>query len=141
MIDEFRPLSPKELEIMHILWETGGSTVQEVRNLLRGKPAYTTVQTILNIMDRKGSATRILIGRAYVYRATISRDAFLGWALKDFVQRTFQGSFSMMMKIMIENKLLTLEQEKAARAAASAGKGKQSACISSRQRALCVARR
>ena len=131
MIDEFRPLSPKELEIMHILWETGGSTVQEVRNLLFGEPAYTTVQTILNIMNRKGSATRILIGRAFVYRATISRDAFLGWALKDFVQRTFQGSFSGMMKVMIENKLMTPGHEKCALAAASLAKGKQSACTRS----------
>jgi predicted transcriptional regulator len=139
MIDEFRQLSPKELEIMHVLWETGGSTVQEVRNFLPGEPAYTTVQTILNIMNRKGSATRVLVGRAFVYRATMPRDEFLGWALKDFVQRAFQGSFSGMMKVMIDNNLVTPGHEKVALTASSATE-KQSACTRSRLRVPGMAR-
>ena len=85
-------LPPMELAIMHVLWENGPSTVQEVQARLDGSPAYTTVQTILNTMEKKGRTKRKLDGKAYVYRAALSRDVALGSAVRDLIQRTFQGS-------------------------------------------------
>ena len=56
-------LTPLELEIMNVLWETGPANVQTVQQLLPNTRAYTTVQTMLNILHRKGRVTRELEGQ------------------------------------------------------------------------------
>ena len=62
-------LTPLELEIMNVLWETGPANVQTVQGRIEGRElAYTTVQTMLNILHRKGRVKRQLKDRAYVYR-------------------------------------------------------------------------
>jgi len=65
-----RPLTPLELEIMKVLWETGPATVQSVQEKLPGEPklAYTTVQTMLNVLHRKNKVKRTLKGRAMSMR-------------------------------------------------------------------------
>ncbi len=94
-------LPPMELAIMHVLWEKGPSTVQEVQAQLEGEPAYTTVQTILNVMTRKGRAARVLDGKAYVYRAALAREAAMGSAVRDLVERMFGGSVEgLLMNLM-----------------------------------------
>jgi BlaI family transcriptional regulator, penicillinase repressor len=85
-------LPPMELAIMQVLWQRGPSTVQEVQAALEGEPAYTTVQTILNIMAQKGRTKRALNGKAYVYRAALSRELAMGSAVQDLVERMFGGS-------------------------------------------------
>src|ERR1700723_2603143 len=55
-----KQLPPMELSMMHILWEHGPSQVQQIRDRLEGDPAYTTVQTVLNKMERKGRVKRSL---------------------------------------------------------------------------------
>ena len=57
-------LTPLELEIMHVLWNEGASNVQAVQQHLERELAYTTVQTMLNILHRKGKVKRILKDRA-----------------------------------------------------------------------------
>jgi len=55
-------LTPLELQIMKALWEIGPSTVQAVQEKLHGRRlAYTTVQTMLNILERKGKVKRKLL--------------------------------------------------------------------------------
>ncbi len=95
-------LPPMELAIMHVLWDNGPSTVQEVQAHLDDNPAYTTVQTILNKMEQKGRTKRELDGKAYIYRAALAKEKALGNAVRDLIQRTFQGS--------VEGLLLNLVQ-------------------------------
>jgi BlaI family transcriptional regulator, penicillinase repressor len=57
-------LTPLELEIMKVLWETGAANVQTVQQRLERELAYTTVQTMLNILHRKGKVKRALKDRA-----------------------------------------------------------------------------
>lgn len=85
-------LPPMELAIMHVLWDNGPSTVQEVQARLNGNHAYTTVQTILNKMEQKGRTKRKLDGKAYIYRAALAKEKALGDAARDLIQRIFQGS-------------------------------------------------
>jgi len=68
-------LTPLELEIMKVLWETGPATVQAVQERLPGERplAYTTVQTMLNVLLRKGKVRRALKGKAYEYEPKLSR--------------------------------------------------------------------
>lgn len=82
---------------MNILWDNGPSNVQEVQAKLAGHSAYTTVQTTLNTMERKGRTKRVLAGRAYVYRAAISREIAMTHAVKDLLDRMFSGSVESLM--------------------------------------------
>ncbi len=95
-------LPPMELAIMNVLWDKGPSTVQEVRARLDGKPAYTTVQTILNIMVKKRRTHRTLQGKAYVYRPILSRELVMGSAIRDLVERMFGGSVEAMLMNLLK---------------------------------------
>ncbi len=85
-------LTPLELEIMQVLWHAGPSNVQSVQERLGGNLAYTTVQTMLNVLHRKGKVKRALNGRAFEYQAVLSKDKALSHAVGDLVNRMFGGS-------------------------------------------------
>src|SRR5215213_1960157 len=85
-------LTPLELEIMKVLWETGPANVQTVQQRLERELAYTTVQTMLNVLHRKGKAKRTLKDKAYFYRPAVSRSKVMGHAAGDRIDRMFGGS-------------------------------------------------
>ena len=101
------PLTPLELEIMHILWGRGPATVAEVQPHLKAELAYTTVMTMLGILLRKGKVKRTQQGRAYRYRAAVSRERALGSALEDLVKRVFGGSADALVMSLVETRGLT----------------------------------
>jgi BlaI family penicillinase repressor len=110
-------LPPMELAIMHVLWEKGPSTVQEVQARLKGKPAYTTVQTILNTMTKKGRTERTLNGKAYVYRPVLSLELAMGSAIRDLVKRMFGGSVEALLMNLVQTEKLDDETWKRLRLA------------------------
>lgn len=87
-------LTPLELQIMQVLWREGAGNVQHVQTHLPAgtELAYTTVQTMLNVLERKGRVRRTLKGRAFEYSAAVSEEKVLGQAVRDLVQRMFGGS-------------------------------------------------
>lgn len=101
------PLTPLELEIMKVLWETGPANVQTVQEKLGRPLAYTTVQTMLNVLHRKGHATRTLKQKAYFYRPSISRRDAAKQAVADVVDRLFSGSASNLVMSLVETKQLS----------------------------------
>ena len=103
-------LTPLELEIMHVLWETGPANVQTVQQKLKRDLAYTTVQTMLNILERKGKAKRTLKNRAYFYKPAVSRKQVVGKHVKDVVDRLFGGSAESLVMSLVETKHLTPEK-------------------------------
>ena len=66
--------------------------------------AYTTVQTMLNILQRKGKVKRMLRGRAYEYRAAISEDKVSSSALREVVDRMFGGSAEQLVMSLIKSR-------------------------------------
>ena len=86
------PLTKLELKIMQVIWRCGSSTVTAVQAELEPQLAYTTVQTMLNILERKGKVKRELQGRAYVYSARVTEDKALRQGLRDLIDRMFGGS-------------------------------------------------
>lgn len=102
-----RQLTRLELQIMKILWETGPATVQQVQSKLSGDPlAYTTVQTVLNILHRKGRVQRTLRGKAYHYRALLSREKAVSQSVGDLVDRLFGGSVEDLLMSLVKNRQL-----------------------------------
>jgi len=105
------PRSPKgsrltalELRIMQVIWNRGASTVGEVQAELHPPLAYTTVQTMLNILARKGKLSRRLDGRAYVYAARVSQARALGQGVRDLIDRMFGGSSEALVMSLLHNR-------------------------------------
>lgn len=100
-------LTPLELQIMNALWEKGPSTVQGVQESLPGERlAYNTVQTMLNILERKGRVKRKLIGKAFEYRPVLSREKAIRDALGDLVDRMFGGSAEALVMSLVKSRQL-----------------------------------
>lgn len=93
-----------ELQIMQAIWRRGTSSVSEVQEELHQELAYTTVQTMLNILERKGHLKRQLRGRAYVYSPRVSEDKALGHAVRDLVDRMFGGSSEELVMSLLKSR-------------------------------------
>jgi len=103
-------LTPLELEIMQVLWETGAANVQTVQQQLKRELAYTTVQTMLNILHRKGKVKRALKDRAYFYKPAVSRSQVVKQSVNDLVEHLFGGSVENLVMSLVETKHLTAEK-------------------------------
>ncbi len=103
-------LTPLELEIMKVLWDTGPANVLAVQQGLSGGPAYTTVQTMLNVLLRKGKVKRTLKGRAFIYRPALSRADAAKTAVRDLIDRMFAGSAESLVLGLLESKELSPEK-------------------------------
>jgi predicted transcriptional regulator len=101
--------TPLELQIMHILWDKDAATVSEVQERLASDLAYTTVQTMLNVLLRKKRVRRELAGRAFVYRPAVSQEKAMGTALDDLVARMFGGSGEALLMALIDTRKVTPE--------------------------------
>ena len=103
-------LTPLELEIMQVLWAVGPSPVSAVQDRLGSDLAYTTVQTMLNVLLRKKKVRRTQVGRAFTYEAAVTRDRATGAALKDLVSRMFGGSGEALLMALIDAEQITPEE-------------------------------
>lgn len=101
-------LTPLERRMMRVLWDQGPANVQKVLQGLSGEPqlAYTTVQTTLNVLHRKGKVKRKLVGRAYEYSASVSQEAADSTAIKDLLKKVFGGSVDDLLLCLVRSKQL-----------------------------------
>jgi BlaI family penicillinase repressor len=96
-------LTKLELRIMQVIWRCGRCTVSDVQGEMEPPLAYTTVQTMLNILERKGKLKRELQGRAYIYSATITEAKALGQGVRDLIDRMFGGSSEELVMSLLRN--------------------------------------
>jgi BlaI family transcriptional regulator, penicillinase repressor len=100
-------ITPLELEIMNVLWQLGSANVQTVQHELKRELAYTTVQTMLTVLHRKGKVKRALKQKAYVYKPALSKSKVTGHAVGDLIDRWFGGSAEGLVMNLIEARHLT----------------------------------
>jgi predicted transcriptional regulator len=106
------PLTRLELQIMQALWELKTGTVQQVQQHLLPNPklAYTTVQTMLSVLHRKGKVSRKLIGKAHEYSPSVSQRSATTAAVRDLVRRFFDGSAQQLVMELVQSKDLSPEK-------------------------------
>ena len=109
MGDEIR-FTQRELDVMTVLWERGPSTVAEVRKALDDQLAYTTVLTVLRILEEKGQVGHTTEGRAHRYRPLVERAAAGESALRRLTDRLFGGSRELLLTRLVEDEELTEEE-------------------------------
>jgi BlaI family penicillinase repressor len=106
-----RKLTRFEMEIMGALWEIGQASVREIQERLpkRGRPAYTTVQTIVRRLQEKGAVRQVkTIGNAFIFEPAITRKAAHRRVIDDLLEM-FGGSVRPLMAHLAEAGKLTLE--------------------------------
>ena len=102
-------LTDAELEIMHVVWELDNATVREVHERLnqRRTLAYTTVMTMMNILEEKGHLTRSKQGRAYRYEPVRPKSQVISGMVDDFVGKVFEGSARPLVLGLVEERKLS----------------------------------
>ena len=105
-------LTPLELQIMQVLWAHGPSNVQAVQEQLGSEPplAYTTVQTMLNVLHRKKKVRRRLRGRAYEYQAVVTHEAASRHAVRDMLDHMFGGSVDGLLMNLLKDRQVSPEK-------------------------------
>jgi BlaI family transcriptional regulator, penicillinase repressor len=104
-------LTDQELEIMKIVWERDSATVRDVYEALleRRKVAYTTVMTMMKILERKKFLKKSQADRAYLYRPTQPKGKVIGAMVREFVNRVFNGSAEPLLVHLVEEHNLSPE--------------------------------
>ena len=97
----------RELDVMGVLWERGPSTVADVRDHLTDRLAYTTVLTLLRILEEKGHVGHSEEGRAYRYHALVERADAQRSALAQLKRKLFSGSAELLMSQLVSDRALT----------------------------------
>ena len=94
---------------MKIVWERDTSTVRDVYEALleRRKVAYTTVMTMMKILEQKGYLKKKLADRAYVYRPAQPKHQVIGGMVREFVGRVFNGSAEPLLVHLVEDRKLS----------------------------------
>jgi predicted transcriptional regulator len=115
--DEVRksqPVTDRELEILKILWTKGQASVREVQEELNqgSEPvAYSTVQTLLNIMEeKKGLVRHVVEGRTFVYQPRKSSERTVRELTRRFVDRVFDGAIDRVMVALLDSRRPSSEE-------------------------------
>jgi BlaI family transcriptional regulator, penicillinase repressor len=95
--------------VMEAVWGSGEATVQKVRDRLRRDPppAYTTVLSVMQKLEKAGWLTHRAEGRTYVYRAVRSREEVGSSSLRSFLDRVFQGDALRLFQHLIDDQDLS----------------------------------
>jgi BlaI family transcriptional regulator, penicillinase repressor len=102
-------LTGQELEIMKVVWSLESATVRQVYETLLKKRhiAYTTVMTMMNILEQKGFLRKSQEDRAYVYSPAQPQKQVVGSLVRGFLNRVFNGSAEPLLLHLVEDRKLT----------------------------------
>jgi BlaI family transcriptional regulator, penicillinase repressor len=105
-------LTRQELQIMKIVWTLGTATVKDVCDAIsKNKPtAYTTILTLMGILEEKGALVHSRMGRAYVYRPLLSRRQATFNQVDDVLERFFDSNPEKMIEYVLENEHIASSQ-------------------------------
>ena len=99
--------TPRELDVMSILWRTGSGTVAEVKAELGEALAYTSVLSVLQTLEEKGYVRHEAEGRAYRYLPTVDPEQAGGSALRRIRDAIFEGSAAQLFAQLVSDRRLS----------------------------------
>lgn len=104
-----KTLTPTELEMMNVIWRIGPCTVAQVVEALRPQRelAYTSVSTIVRILEQKGFVTSTKAGRGHLYEAAVPKAAYQQRSLENLLSDVFDGEPSMLVQRLLDSKAVT----------------------------------
>ncbi|MFD0981975.1 MULTISPECIES: BlaI/MecI/CopY family transcriptional regulator [Tropicimonas] len=104
-------LTEVELEFMNVVWDIGGGTVRDIHVALNRETerAYTSVATILKILDRKGFLTSTKVDRSLVYRPAVPKAAYQKQTLQNLSNKLFDATPSALVARLVDDDTLSDE--------------------------------
>jgi len=107
-------LTRQELQIMKIIWKLGAASVKDVYSVISGEKdtAYTTILTIMGILETKGVLTHTKSGRAFIYRPLLSRQQATRNQVSDVLERFFDGNPQKLIENIRENDMQSWDTER-----------------------------
>ncbi len=102
--------TPRELDVMSILWRSRSGTVNEVREALGEDLAYTSVLSVLQTLEEKGYVRHESEGRAYRYHPTVAPEKAGRSALARIREAVYQGSAELMFAQLVSDRKLKREE-------------------------------
>ena len=106
-----KELTKAEEQVMLILWEKGKAFVKDIiEELPEPKPAYTTVSTIIRILEKKGVIAHEDYGNIYRYYPLFSKESYAESMMSGFVKNYFSNSFSHLVSFFAKNERLSAEE-------------------------------
>ena len=120
-------LTRQELKIMKVIWDRGSASVRDVRDSIsKRKPtAYTTILTLMGILESKGALVHTRSGRAYVYKPLLTRQQATQNHVKDMLNRFFDGNPDRLIENVLQNEVKAPEQMKAIEGLLESRRGNQ----------------
>jgi len=105
-------LTRQELQIMKVIWKLGAATVKDVCDIMSQTKAvaYTTILTLMGILEEKGALAHTRSGRAFLFRPLLSRRQATRNQVHDVITRFFDGSPERMMEDILGNEVLDPDQ-------------------------------
>src|SRR2546430_2217982 len=99
-------LTPQELEIMKLVWQRGAATVRDVYETLleRRKIAYTSVMTMMKILETKGYLKKRRQDRAFLYRPAHPQNQVISGMIREFIDRVFNGSAETLLVPLVKSR-------------------------------------
>lgn len=107
-----KPLTAAELEMMNVIWRLGPCSVTQVLEVLSPtrQLAYTSVSTIIRILEQKGYVRSERVGRGHLYSAVIAKDEYQGMTLRHIVKNVFEGEPTLLVQRLLDSDALTSEE-------------------------------
>jgi BlaI family transcriptional regulator, penicillinase repressor len=102
-------LTPQELEIMKVVWECDSATVRDVYEALlkRRKIAYTTVMTMMKILETKGYLKKRRQDRAFIYQPVRPKNQVIGGMIREFIDRVFNGAAEPLLVHLVKSRSIS----------------------------------
>jgi BlaI family penicillinase repressor len=110
-------LTRQELQIMKVVWQKGAATVREVCEAIsKNKPtAYTTILTLMGILEEKGALKHVRAGRAFIYEPLLSCRQATHNQIHDLIERFFEGQPAKLIENVLDNEVTGSEQSSTAK--------------------------
>jgi BlaI family transcriptional regulator, penicillinase repressor len=103
----------RELEALKVLWRHGEATVRDLFDRMSqsgAKPAYTTVLSLLQVMEQKGLVRHRQSGKAYLYSAAVQRDRTFRNLAGGFLEKVFDGAMEEYLVHALQSRRLSAEE-------------------------------
>jgi BlaI family transcriptional regulator, penicillinase repressor len=107
------PPTDRELDALKVLWDRGEATVRDVADAMNARGAdlaYTTVLSLLQVMEQKGLVSHRRDGKAYVYLPLIERNSTFRQIAGGFLERVFDGAVDEYLVHALESRALNPAQ-------------------------------
>jgi predicted transcriptional regulator len=106
-----KKLTPKEEEVMQIIWEIGQGTVREImEHYPPPPPKYATTSSVVRILEERGFVSHKAYGRTHVYFPIVKKEVYKRFAMQRMVRDYFDNSVAQMVSFMAKEEQLTPEQ-------------------------------